>query len=118
MPVQASHCALYSRSERSGLVDPLKRACSNIVRLLSRCMSDNRSKSELRDSNRRQNARSSSRPSFFDFFHVLLSQALRSKVTAGKVGHSDFEHLIVACFFESRMPARLLQTFYKRKAYN
>ena len=82
MPAQASHCALYSRRGESRLVDQLTRACSNIVSLLSSVVSGNPSKSELRDSNRRQKARSSSRPSFCDFLPVRLSQALRASLSS------------------------------------
>jgi hypothetical protein len=89
MPAQASYCVLYNRIEGSGLVDQLRRACSNIVSLLSSGISGNRSESELRDSNRRQKARSSSRPSFLAFLLVRFSQALRAGTRRGR-----FESLI------------------------
>jgi hypothetical protein len=103
---------MKSRTGSPLLDAQVKRACSNIVSLLSRVDSGKWSRSELCDSNRKQKAKSSSMPSFPDFLPVLLSQTLRAalsssvcswqafcnRVMAGNALLSALEQLIVACF--------------------
>ncbi len=74
IPAQAAGDALKSRTGSSLFDAQVKRACSNIVSLLSKGVSGKWSRSELRDSNRKQKAKSSSMPSFPDFLPVLRSQ--------------------------------------------